>query len=181
MWLPLLLGAVFQNTEIFFIGLKGPSTSAPARDRGSATLLMLASQGGAMGGYLYAAFSGSPESLGLPMSVRLAGAVITCVGLGVRVWSARTLGRFFTRRVRVAEDQVVVEGGPYRLVRHPAYTGFLLVGLGVGLALGNVVSVILLFVPTLVATIYRVSVEELTSEHLHSLYLGINSLIYLYK
>lgn len=161
MWLPLLLGAVFQITEIFFIGLKGPSTSAPARDRGSATLLMLASQGGAMGGYLYAAFSGSPDYLALPMSVRLAGAVITCVGLGVRVWSARTLGRFFTRRVRVAEDQIVVEGGPYRLVRHPAYSGFLLVGLGVGLALGNVVSLILLFVPTLVATIYRVSVEEL--------------------
>lgn len=159
MWLPLLLGAAFQICEMA-IGLKPKADAATARDRGSAAFLMLASQGGSLSAYAYVALRGMSHDIELPMAVRIAGAIITITGLVIRVWSARTLGAFFTRRVRVAEEQHVVETGPYRLVRHPAYTGFLLVGLGIGLALGSVVALVLLFVPTLVATMYRVVVEE---------------------
>ena len=35
----------------------------------------------------------------------------------------RTLGRFFTIDVDVGPGQWVVKTGPYRLVRHPTYSG----------------------------------------------------------
>ncbi|KAI9593808.1 hypothetical protein BDF19DRAFT_446979 [Syncephalis fuscata] len=55
-------------------------------------------------------------------------AVIICtVGLEIRAWSMRELGRFFTFKLGVSKDQRVVQSGPYHFVRHPSYTGALLV------------------------------------------------------
>ena len=49
----------------------------------------------------------------------------------------RVLRRFFTGYVAIHPDQRVVERGPYRLVRHPSYSGTLLTTLGMGLAMTN--------------------------------------------
>ncbi len=54
-------------------------------------------------------------------------ALLVFAGAGLRYWSMATLGRHFTRTLRVAEDQAVVRAGPYRLVRHPGYLSNLLV------------------------------------------------------
>lgn len=43
-------------------------------------------------------------------------------GLALRVWSMRTLGAFYTRTLRTAQNQHVVDTGPYRMIRHPGYT-----------------------------------------------------------
>ena len=43
--------------------------------------------------------------------------------------TARTLGHFYTRTLRVAEDQMVVRDGPYRWVRRPGYAADLLLWL----------------------------------------------------
>ena len=66
----------------------------------------------------------------LPAVVRPLGIVLQASGLGVRVWAMGTLGRAYSRTLRVDDDQGVVETGPYRLVRHPGYAGSLLVWLG---------------------------------------------------
>src|SRR5262245_35458188 len=58
-------------------------------------------------------------------------------GGGLRWWCFRTLGGYFTFNVMTSPDQPVITTGPYRLLRHPSYTGFLLALLGVGLAFGN--------------------------------------------
>jgi protein-S-isoprenylcysteine O-methyltransferase Ste14 len=63
-----------------------------------------------------------------------AGAVVFLAGAALRVWSVATLGRYFTYVVLVSVDQPVVEDGPYRLIRHPSYTGALLMGAGIGLS-----------------------------------------------
>ena len=57
--------------------------------------------------------------------------------MAVRLWAVRTLGRWFTTVVRVAPDQQVVAGGPYRWVRHPSYLGLLLTLAGLGLMLSD--------------------------------------------
>lgn len=87
---------------------------------------------------------------------------ITCILLGVVLrWVAiRTLGRYFTRDVAVSADQAIVQTGPYRLIRHPAYSGTLLTMLGVGLALTNWASLAALLVCVFVGHSYRVAVEE---------------------
>lgn len=88
------------------------------------------------------------------------GAFMTVSGTLFRQWAIRTLGRFFTRSVRVSSDQIVVQDGPYRWVRHPSYTGAMLAASGVGLALGNAISFACLVVAILPGFAYRIVVEE---------------------
>ena len=47
-------------------------------------------------------------------------------GLVLRTWSVLVLGKFFTWNVEVQPDQKLIQSGPYRLIRHPSYTGALL-------------------------------------------------------
>ncbi len=70
------------------------------------------------------------------------------------------MGRFFTLEVRVADGQSVIDSGPYRLLRHPSYTGALLSFLGIGLALGNWLSVAVLVVLPAAGFVRRIAVEE---------------------
>jgi protein-S-isoprenylcysteine O-methyltransferase Ste14 len=57
-------------------------------------------------------------------------------------------------------DQEVVTAGPYRLIRHPSYTGLLIAFLGVGIFLNNWLSLSFLLVPITVAVLYRIRKEE---------------------
>ena len=65
------------------------------------------------------------------------GVAIMVAGLAVRLWSQAVLGRYYTSTLRHDADQPVVASGPYRLLRHPSYTGTLLTLLGFGLCFGN--------------------------------------------
>ncbi len=51
---------------------------------------------------------------------------IMVAGLALRTWSVFVLGRFFTWNIDVQPGQGLVRHGPYRLIRHPSYTGALL-------------------------------------------------------
>jgi len=55
------------------------------------------------------------------------GLVLMGAGLMLRWWSVTHLGRSFTVDVAVSADQPVVDSGPYRWIRHPSYTGMLLI------------------------------------------------------
>jgi protein-S-isoprenylcysteine O-methyltransferase Ste14 len=72
----------------------------------------------------------------------------------------RMLGSSFTGAVIVTPQQTVVNRGAYRYVRHPSYTAGAILFVGVGLALGNWLSVIVLAVVVGVVYGYRVRVEE---------------------
>lgn len=88
------------------------------------------------------------------------GCVVAWCGIALRAWAIATLGRFFRRDVTIAADQIVVTSGPYRWLRHPAYSGNLLVALGLGLMLGNAGSVLVLAVVPFLGHVPRVRVEE---------------------
>jgi protein-S-isoprenylcysteine O-methyltransferase Ste14 len=90
----------------------------------------------------------------------VAGLVLMCVGIAIRQWAVATLGRFFTIDVRVQSGQTVVEGGPYRWVRHPSYTGLIVTFLGLGLALGNWASLAAMAIVPTAGLIYRIHFEE---------------------
>jgi len=88
------------------------------------------------------------------------GIVVMVLGIALRAWSVIALGRNFTVYVQVRDEQPVVDTGPYRLLRHPSYTGLLLVCLGIGLALGNWLAlVVVVALPTAVILV-RIRVEE---------------------
>jgi len=42
----------------------------------------------------------------------------------------RTLGRHFTFQLSIKRNHTLVKDGPYAVVRHPGYTGYLLMVLG---------------------------------------------------
>jgi protein-S-isoprenylcysteine O-methyltransferase len=86
-------------------------------------------------------------------------ALIACGAL-LRWWSIATLGRFFTVNVAIRTGHSVVTSGPYRLLRHPSYTGILMVFLGMGLCMGNTVSIAIIMLSTIVALLYRMRIEE---------------------
>jgi protein-S-isoprenylcysteine O-methyltransferase Ste14 len=82
------------------------------------------------------------------------------VGIAFRQWAIAVLGRFFSAAVRVQQDQTVVDTGPYRYVRHPSYTGALLIFVGLGLALQSWGAILVLAMIFAVAFGYRMHVEE---------------------
>ena len=88
------------------------------------------------------------------------GAAIFLVGLALRWYAIVYLGRFFTVNVAIASDHRLIDSGPYRFIRHPSYTGALMAFLGLGLTLGNWVSLALLLAPTLMVFQRRMDVEE---------------------
>lgn len=55
----------------------------------------------------------------------VAGLGIEILGLGFAVWARGALGKNWTGRITTSGAQDLVIAGPYRIVRHPIYTGFL--------------------------------------------------------
>lgn len=68
-----------------------------------------------------------------PDALRLLGVLLALAGAAGFVWAGRTLGSSLTPFPRPRTDGVLVESGPYRLVRHPIYSAGLLFFLGYGL------------------------------------------------
>ena len=75
---------------------------------------------------------------------------ILCIaGLAFCVWARATLGRNWSSTITLKEGHELIERGPYRLVRHPIYTGLLAMFLATAITfghLGGIVAVILAFV-----------------------------------
>jgi protein-S-isoprenylcysteine O-methyltransferase Ste14 len=62
------------------------------------------------------------------------GMSLMVLGLLIRQWAVAVLGKFFSGATGVLGDHRVVEAGPYRLVRHPSFSGVLLTQIGIGLS-----------------------------------------------
>jgi protein-S-isoprenylcysteine O-methyltransferase Ste14 len=88
------------------------------------------------------------------------GLVLFWGGISLRLWSFRTLGRYFTFTVQTSSDQPVISDGPYRVIRHPSYAGLLLIIMAVGLLIGNWWSLAVLTVATAGGLVFRIRVED---------------------
>jgi protein-S-isoprenylcysteine O-methyltransferase Ste14 len=86
--------------------------------------------------------------------------VVMWTGLVVRIWAIVVLGTSFRATVEVDLGQEVADSGPYRWVRHPSYTGILILMTGLGLAYGNWPALAILLVLPAGVLIHRIFVEE---------------------
>jgi protein-S-isoprenylcysteine O-methyltransferase len=88
------------------------------------------------------------------------GLALFVFGMALRWYSIIYLGRFFTVNVAVAADHHLVASGPYRWVRHPSYSGLVLIFLGLGVSDGNWLSLLLVLLPPLLVLQRRIRIEE---------------------
>jgi protein-S-isoprenylcysteine O-methyltransferase Ste14 len=72
----------------------------------------------------------------VPASISILGDILCALGILVYVLVVRE-NRYAAATVDVVEGQTVISTGPYAIVRHPMYTGAILVFIGAPLALGS--------------------------------------------
>jgi protein-S-isoprenylcysteine O-methyltransferase Ste14 len=92
------------------------------------------------------------------LAVEVVGAVLFLSGLALAVWARVHLGRNWGMPMTQKKEPELVTSGPYRLVRHPIYSGMLLAVLGTALATS--VYWLLAFVVMCVYFFYSARVEE---------------------
>lgn len=155
---PAVIGSVFALSELALL-LFRRAGGTRATDRGSLGRIW-----GVIGAAIALAVAGR---IALPQAdsallERLSGTggVLFVLGLALRAWAIVHLGRYFTVDVAVAEDQPVIDTGPYRFIRHPSYSGALLEFFGYAITFGNWLSLALLLPPVWLIFLYRMRIEE---------------------
>jgi protein-S-isoprenylcysteine O-methyltransferase Ste14 len=132
---------------------------ASSADEGSRSVLRVCQVVGILGAVIFRSALPSAD-ISSADAIPWIGLILMWSGIGLRFWSFQTLGQYFTFTVQTSEDQPVVSAGPYRVIRHPGYSGILLSIVGLGLIFGNWASVIILTVAFATGLIYRIKVEE---------------------
>jgi protein-S-isoprenylcysteine O-methyltransferase Ste14 len=130
------------------------------KDRGSLQTLVVTFSLGLFAAFFLAFRLPEAEMRADPATIFTLGIILILVGIALRWYAIYTLGRFFTRDVATQAGQVVIQTGPYRLIRHPSYAGLLIAMFGLGLALTNWASLIALVVITTIGFLFRISIEE---------------------
>ena len=153
---------VWIASEIFGAALvprlRRRGTVRVKRDRGSRALITVA----ILVSMLIAFYFGYAGVGAVPDWIFYAGIFLMFLGVLVRQYAIAILGRFFSLSVQIAEDHKVVDKGPYRLVRHPSYTGILITFTGLGFAVQSLGAVLVLLLFFGISFGYRMSVEERT-------------------
>jgi protein-S-isoprenylcysteine O-methyltransferase Ste14 len=88
------------------------------------------------------------------------GVAIVLTGIALRGWAILSLGRYFRRTVTIEPGQRIVRRGPYRVLRHPSYTGIFLIVAGFGLAFGSWAGAAVALLIVFVGMLPRIRVEE---------------------
>ena len=155
-----IVNLVWILSEVFLIIFTRRNLrSALPRDQGSRTLLWCVIGASIAAGT--AAQAVSAARIRIPEPWLLGVSLLLLVGGLVIRWTAiLTLGPFFNTSVAIQQDHRLVRTGLFRLVRHPSYSGLLLLFLGMALSFGNWLSFAVIVVPFLAALLYRIQVEE---------------------
>jgi protein-S-isoprenylcysteine O-methyltransferase len=155
----LALSGLFGASELGLLIRRRSGAGTASFDRGSLRLLWLVTSASITGAFVctralpWAALPTRYPWLALGISTLL-------LGLLLRWYAIIYLGRLFTVDVAIAADHRVIDTGPYRYIRHPSYTGLLLSYIGLGLGLSNWMALRLSSVPTTIALLARMRIEE---------------------
>ncbi|MGE5207723.1 MAG: methyltransferase family protein [Alphaproteobacteria bacterium] len=156
----LLLGLLFLISELLLtVTRRSRSRTGTKQDRSTLRVVWLVIIVSVAAG-MYVATHWPAARLPYPRSFVVAGVVLFVAGLFLRWWAIITLGRFFTVDVTIEKDHELVERGPFRIMRHPSYTGVLLAFAGFALSLGNWAALLVILLPIFAAFIHRMNVEE---------------------
>lgn len=88
------------------------------------------------------------------------GAILIILGILLRVYSVFTLRNYFTLSVQVNSAQKIIQSGPYKQLRHPAYSGSLLSLIGVAICFRSLLGLLLSLLIMAIIYSYRIKIEE---------------------
>ena len=155
-----VLGVIYVVSELgLAFNKRAAAGAARVQDRGSLSLLWMVIVASVTLAFNLAYLLPAAAMTAGP-ALRMLGIALFMVGLAIRWYAIVRLGRFFTVNVAIAADHRLIDTGPYRLVRHPSYTGALMAFLGLGLCLGNWASLAVIVVPILLVFLRRMHIEE---------------------
>lgn len=156
---PQHLGLMYLASEVLLTITHRSRGTGIRQDRSTLRVLWLVILASVAAG-VYVALHVNAAALPQRQLCRLLALLLFAAGIALR-WSAIvTLGRFFTVDVQIARDHELVERGPFRLIRHPSYTGVLLAFSGFALSLANWASILVILLPISAAFVRRMNVEE---------------------
>lgn len=151
---------VLWNGAELVLNAKQLTAPSDTRDRGSFRLLVLILGIAFSLDFAFVFLLPGAAIVSAARMVFAVGIFCVVVGTALRWYAVATLGRYFTVNVATQASQPVIDVGPYRYIRHPAYAGSLLALIGFALALGNWAGVLAMLILPGSAFGYRIAVEE---------------------
>ena len=129
--LPILIAA-FAAHRGYYVKSYSQPEDATLKKREEGIVSKIAGLLGMTGFLSMIAFVVNPNWLawadaGFPLSLRWAGVGIALLGFALLQWAQVTLGKSWSDTPRMMKEQALITRGPYRSIRHPIYTAFLLI------------------------------------------------------
>jgi len=155
-----LLVAIFSASEILLFALKRSKNASSKSQADKRSLLLFwitIPVCFVLGDYI------SGNRLGWPIDVvlfRQTGIAVFAIGYIIRWTAIYQLGKMFTVDVAIVGDHHLKNDGLYKVVRHPSYSGLMLIIVGISMFKSNALSCIVIIIPILIVTNYRIAVEE---------------------
>jgi protein-S-isoprenylcysteine O-methyltransferase Ste14 len=148
---------LFSELLLLLFRRSGKGKASSRKDNDSLVILWIVIPASFILGSLWADFSGLPMHHWLLSSI---GLTLFLFGWIIRRIAILQLGKSFTVDVAIRGDQPLKTDGLYRKVRHPSYSGLLLMVLGIAITMNSLISLLLVMIPIGIALGYRVRVEE---------------------
>ena len=117
-------------------------------------------------GFLVVFFSPPLEWFYLPavlpriLWMQIAGLALILAAVGLRVWARAHIRGLYSGHVEVRANHRLIQSGPYRFVRHPGYTGFVLMALGLTTGYSSWIGLAAIPLLLLPGLAYRLGIEE---------------------
>ncbi|MBS0456706.1 MAG: isoprenylcysteine carboxylmethyltransferase family protein [Proteobacteria bacterium] len=156
---PNVIAIVFVAVEATISLTLRPPGNVQTKDRGTFQLIWIAITAAIVIG-IWVGYAVPDARLPHAEALYPYGLALFVLGTALRIWAIRVLGRFFTVQVAIASDHRLIEAGPYQLLRHPSYTGSLLMFVGYLLCFGNIWTLAIVLLTVLVVFVRRIVVEE---------------------
>jgi protein-S-isoprenylcysteine O-methyltransferase Ste14 len=134
-------------------------SSGTVRDRGSMLVLWVVIFSSISAGCWYGAVH-RPTIFGGASWVRTASLGILVAGVAVRWTAIVSLGRAFSVNVAIHAGQKLYRKGLFAVVRHPSYTGMMIIFAAIGVRTENWIALGMILAPSFAALLYRMHVEE---------------------
>jgi protein-S-isoprenylcysteine O-methyltransferase Ste14 len=154
------LAWIFSEIALLLITrTRSGNPSADIQDRGSLRILWIVIFVAITLGSYYGETRPHTIDHGAPW-VRATALTLLLLGLAIRWTAIITLGRSFSANVAIHATQTIHKTGLFRFVRHPSYSGLILIFAAISLHTRNWLGLAIIFIPTTAALFYRIHVEE---------------------